>query len=148
MNPLVELANQTWIDLEGLLDDVDHQENERQLFVDDTYFFFQQRLSIYRQKRVHLENQIEKLSEEMCQLSDELQMPRIHLDSKFTLKEKRAFIEEKIDHFRRLIYERDKELIELRRSIEQKLKLIGNVSMNTEQVFARYFNFEKRESSV
>jgi len=134
MNPLVELANRTWNDLEKLIEDFDNQETERTSFINETCLFFQQRLSIYQQKRIELENHVEKLIEQMNQLSDELQMSRIVLQSKLNLKQKRIFINEKIDHLKNLIFERDKELIQLRLLINQKVQLIGNIQLQTEQV--------------
>ena len=135
MNPLSELANTTWLRLEDLLKDLDNSENERQTFVDDSRQFFEQRLSIYVQQRNELENHIKKLSEQMDQLSDELQIPRIIYDNiQMNLIEKRKFINENIDHLKNMIFQRDKELILLRQFIQIKANLIGNILINTDEV--------------
>lgn len=135
MNPLNELANKTWIRLEDLLKDFDENEKEYDIFVNDTQEFFQERLSIYEKQRFELENHIQKLLEQMNQLSDELKIPRITFDNQqITLKQKRIIINEKIGHLKNLIIERDKELIQLRKLIHIKIKLIGNIHINTDQV--------------
>jgi phenylpropionate dioxygenase-like ring-hydroxylating dioxygenase large terminal subunit len=139
MNPLSELANTTWLRLEDLLKDLDNSDKERQAFLDDSRQFFEQRLSIYEQQRNELENHINKLSEQMDQLSDELQIPRIiYNNNQMNLIEKRKFINENIDHLKNMIFQRDKELILLRQSIQIKANLIGNTLINTDEV--RIFN--------
>jgi hypothetical protein len=135
MNPLGELANQTWLRLEDFLRDFDDIDQERQLFIEDTHLFFEQRLSIYEKRRNELENHLKQLLEEMYQLFDELQMPRITFDNQqLTLREKRKLIHEKIDQLKNLIFERDKELIQLRQLIIHKAKFIGNIQINTDEV--------------
>ena len=133
MNPLTELSNRTWLRLEDLLRDLEGSNQERQLFLEDTRRFFEQRLSTYEQQRNELENHIDKLSEQMYQLYDELQIPRVIVDhnQQITLKEKRKFINDKIDQLKNMIFERDKELIQLRQLINQKIKLLGNISITS-----------------
>jgi hypothetical protein len=135
MHVLGELANTTWLRLEDLLKDLDDSDKERQAFVDDTRQFFLQRLSIYEQQRNELENHLKILSEQMDQLSDELQLPRIIFENnQMTLIEKRIFINDKIDRLKYMILERDKELIQLRQLIQIKANLIGNIQINTDEV--------------
>ena len=135
MHLLGELADATWLRLEDLLKDLDEGDRERQVFVDDTRQFFEQRLSIYEQRRNELENHIKKLTEQMFQLFDELQLPRIVDDNQqMTLTEKRIFINQKIDELKNMIFQRDKELIQLRQLIHLKAKLIGNIQINTDEV--------------
>lgn len=135
MNPLCELANQTWKHLEDLLEHFDEPERDYELFVKDTRLFFEQRLSIYEKQRKELENEVNILSEEMNHLSDQLEMPRITFDhSQVTLKEKKKFIYEKIDHLKYLIIQRNKELIQLRELIEIKMKILGNQQIDIDQV--------------
>jgi len=136
MHLLGELANITWLRLEDLLNNLDlDSEKERQVFVDDTRQFLEQRLAIYEQQRNQLENHVKKLSEQMYQLYDELQLPPIIFDNnQMTLINKRKLINEKIDQLKNMIFERDKELIQLRQLINIKVKLIGNIIINTDQV--------------
>jgi hypothetical protein len=136
MNPLTELSNRTWLRLEDFLQDFDESDRERQEFIEDTRLFFEQRLSIYEKRRHQLENDLKILSEQMYQLFDELQMPRITFDDnqKLSLKEKRKLINQKIEQLKNLIFERDKELIQLRQLISQKNKFIGNSQINTDEV--------------
>jgi hypothetical protein len=136
MHLLGELANTTWLRLEDLLNNLDlDSEKERQVFVDDTRQFIEQRLAIYEQQRNQLENHVKKLSEQMYQLYDELQLPPIIFDNnQMTLINKRKLINEKIDQLKNMIFERDKELIQLRQLINIKVKLIGNIIINTDQV--------------
>ena len=136
MNPLSELSNRTWLRLEDFLQDFDESDRERQEFIEDTRLFFEQRLSIYEKRRHQLENDLKILSEQMYQLFDELQMPRITFDDnqKLSLKEKRKLINQKIEQLKNLIFERDKELIQLRQLISQKNKFIGNSQINTDEV--------------
>jgi hypothetical protein len=135
MNPLGELANRTWLCLEDLLEDFDDSDQERQVFIEDTRLFFEERLSIYEQRRNELENHLKKLSEQMYQLFDELKIPRITFDNQqIKLREKRKLINDKIDQLKNLIFERDKELIQLRQLIINKIKFIGNIQINTDEV--------------
>jgi len=135
MHLLGELAHTTWLRLEALLKDLDENDKERQVFVDDTRQFFEQRLSIYEQRRNELENHLKKLSEQMYQLFDELKIPRITFDNQqIKLREKRKLINDKIDQLKNLIFERDKELIQLRQLIINKIKFIGNIQINTDEV--------------
>jgi hypothetical protein len=151
MHLLGELANTTWLRLEDLLNNLDlDSEKERQVFVDDTRQFLEQRLAIYEQQRNQLENHVKKLSEQMYQLYDELQLPPIILDnSQMTLINKRKLINEKIDQLKNMIFERDKELIQLRQLINIKVKLIGNIIINTDQVrkFKRFHVGKDRRGS-
>jgi hypothetical protein len=93
---------------------------------------------------------VKKLSEQMYQLYDELQLPPIILDnSQMTLINKRKLINEKIDQLKNMIFERDKELIQLRQLINIKVKLIGNIIINTDQVrkFKRFHVGKDRRGS-
>jgi chromosome segregation ATPase len=142
MNELCELANRTWLRLEDLLQDFDDNEKERQVFLDDTRQFFEERLSIYEKQRNEFENSIKKLSEQMYQLFDELQLPRITFDDKqLTLKEKRKYINEKIDQLKNMILQRDKEIIQLKQLINIKIKLIGNIQINIDEVRKTFLSF-------
>ncbi|CAF4455618.1 unnamed protein product [Rotaria sp. Silwood2] len=135
MHLLGELANVTWLRLEDLLKDLDEPDKERQAFVNDTRQFFEQRLSIYEQKRNELENSIKNLTEQMYQLYDELQLPRITFDNnQMTLIEKRNYINGKIDELKNMILERHKKLIQLRQLINIKTKLCGNININIDEV--------------
>ncbi|CAF0973615.1 unnamed protein product [Adineta steineri] len=138
MHLLGELAHTTWLRLEDLLNNLDiDSDKERQAFINDTRLFFEQRLSIYEQQRIELENDIKILSEQMYQLFDELNLPHITFDTnQITLIEKRKFINDKIDELKHLIFERDKELILLRQLIDSKMKLIGNTHINTDQILS------------
>jgi hypothetical protein len=151
MHLLGELANTTWLRLEDLLNNLDlDSEKERQVFVDDTRQFLEQRLAIYEQQRNQLENHVKKLSEQMYQLYDELQLPPIIFDNnQMTLIQKRKLINEKIDQLKNMIFERDKELIQLRQLINIKVKLIGNIIINTDQVriFKRFYVEKDRRGS-
>jgi len=151
MHLLGELANRTWLRLEDLLNNLDlDSEKERQVFVDDTRQFLEQRLAIYEQQRNQLENHVKKLSEQMYQLYDELQLPPIIFDNnQMTLINKRKLINEKIDQLKNMIFERDKELIQLRQLINIKVKLIGNIIINTDQVriFKRFHGGKDRRGS-
>ncbi len=135
MHDLGELADRTSRRLEDLLKDLDDSDQERQLFIEDTRRFFEERLSIYQQKRNQLENHLKNLLEQMNQLSDELQLPRIIFDHhQLTLKEKQIFINEKINQLTNLILERDKQINQLKQFIYIKIKLIGNIQINTNEV--------------
>ncbi|CAF1392066.1 unnamed protein product [Rotaria sp. Silwood1] len=135
MHLLGELANVTWLRLEDLLKNFDEPDKERQAFLDDTRQFFEQRLSIYEQKRNEIENFIKNLIEQMYQLCDELQLPRIIFDNNnMTLIEKRNCINEKINELKNMILERDKELIQLRQLINIKTKLCGNININIDEI--------------
>ncbi|CAF4091879.1 unnamed protein product [Rotaria sp. Silwood2] len=135
MHLLGELANVTWLRLEDLLKDLDEPDKERQAFVNDTRQFFEQRLSIYEQKRNELENSIKNLTEQMYQLYDELQLPRITFDNnQMTLIEKRNYINGKIDELKNMILERHKKLIQLRQLINIKTKLCGNININIDEI--------------
>jgi hypothetical protein len=151
MHLLGELANTIWLRLEDLLNNLDlDSEKERQVFVDDTRQFLEQRLAIYEQQRNQLENHVKKLSEQMYQLYDELQLPPIIFDNnQMTLIQKRKLINEKIDQLKNMIFERDKELIQLRQLINIKVKLIGNIIINTDQVriFKRFYVEKDRRGS-
>jgi len=151
MHLLGELANRTWLRLEDLLNNLDLDiEKERQVFVDDTRQFLEQRLAIYEQQRNQLENHVKKLSEQMYQLYDELQLPPMIFDNnQMTLINKRKLINEKIDQLKNMIFERDKELIQLRQLINIKVKLIGNIIINTDQVrkFKRFHGRKDRRGS-
>jgi hypothetical protein len=135
MNPLGELADRTWLRLQELLKDYDESEKECEIFLDDTRQFFEQRLSIYEKKRNELENDVQNLSERMFELFDELKLPRITFDDKrLTLKQKQKLINDKINQLKNMILERDKKLIKLRKLIYTKIKLIGNIQINIDQV--------------
>lgn len=136
MHLLGEVANQTWLRLEDLLQDLDlDRDKERQAFIEDTQEFFRKRLAIYEHERNQLENHVKNLEEQMFQLFDELQLPRISIDrQKFTLVAQRKLINEKIDELKELILGRDKELIQLRESIKIKTKFIGNIHINVDEV--------------
>jgi len=140
MNELGELGNHTWLRLEDLIKDFDDSDKERQVFLDDSRQFFEERLLIYEQQRNELENHIKKLSEQMYKLFDELNLPRITFDDQqITLKEKRKYINNKIDQLKNMIIERDKELIQLKQLINIKIKLIGNISINIDEVRKKKF---------
>jgi len=135
MHALGELANTTWLRLEDLLKDFDDIDEKREVFINDTRQFFEKRLSMYQQQRNELENHVKKLLEQMYQLFDELKLPRIIFDdNQITLKEKRILINEKIDQLKNMIFERDKEFIQLKKLINIKIKLIGNIQINIEEV--------------
>ncbi|CAF4350817.1 unnamed protein product [Rotaria magnacalcarata] len=135
MHLLGELADATWLRLEDLLKDLDEPDKERQAFIDDTRQFFEQRLSIYRDKRKELENSIKKLNEQMYQLFDKLQLPRIKYDNnQMTLIEKRKTINEKIDELTNMVLERDRKLIQLRQIVYIKAKLTENMHINIDEV--------------
>jgi hypothetical protein len=135
MNELGELSNRTWLRLEDLLKDFDDSDKERQIFIDDTRQFFEERLLIYQQQRNELENHIKKLSEQMYKLFDELNLPRITFNNQqITLKEKRKYINNKIEELKNMIIERDKQLIQLKQLINIKIKLIGNIQINIDEV--------------
>ncbi|CAF0843091.1 unnamed protein product [Adineta ricciae] len=136
MHLLGEIANQTWLRLEDLLQDLElDRDKERRAFIEDTQEFFRKRLAIYEQERNELENHVKNLAEQMFQLFDELQLPRISIDrQKLTLMAQRKLINEKIDELKELILERDKELIQLRESITIKMKFIGNIHINVDEI--------------
>lgn len=147
MHLLGELANAVSIRLEDLLKDLDEADKERQAFIDDTRQYFEQRLSIYEKKRYELENYVTSLMEQMHELCDKLQLPRITFDNnQMTLIEKRKCINEKIDELKNMILERDKKLIELRQLIDIKAKLTGNIYINIEEV-RKLFYFLKNYKS-
>ena len=132
MNPLCELADQTWRYLQDLIDGM---EEENQLFLGDTRRFFEERLSIYEKQRKELENHVEILVEEMNRLSDQLELPRISFDHSIrTLKEKKNFINEKIIQLKDLVIQQDKELMKFREFILRKNQILGNEQININQV--------------
>ena len=135
MDPLGELVHATSLRLEDLLSDLDEPDKERQLFLDDTRQFFEQRLSIYVKRRNELEDSIKKLLEHMYELCDELQVPRIIIDdTRMTLIEKRKYINEKINELKSMIIERDKQLTHLRQLIKIRAKLLGNIHIDNDEV--------------
>ena len=132
MNPLCELADQTWRYLQDLIDGM---EEENQLFLGDTRRFFEERLSIYEKQRKELEHHLEILVEEMNRLSDQLELPRISFDHSIrTLKEKKNFINEKIIQLKDFIIQQDKELMKFREFILRKNQILGNEQININQV--------------
>lgn len=135
MNLLGELVNATWLRLEDLLKDLDEPDEERQVFIDDTRQFFEQRLSIYVKKRLELETSIKELEEKMYQLFDKLELPRVkYSDREMTLIEKQKSINDKINELNSMVIENDKKLAHLRQSIIIKAKLIGNNYHNVDEV--------------
>ena len=136
MNPLGELAHRIWQRLDILLEDFNQPDQERQAFLHDSESFFQHRLSIYEERRKEKEKQLESLFDEAFRLCDELQLPRssIKNDQEISLKEKEKYLYEQIQHLKSLIYERDKELIQLRDMIQIKCRLLGNRTIQTDEV--------------
>ena len=102
MHLLGELADQTWSRLEALLVNFDESDRERRAFLDDTRQFFQQRLTIYEQRRIELEKQIELLLGEVHRLCDELQLPRttIEIPPTLTLRDKDKYLREQIERLK------------------------------------------------
>ena len=135
-NTLVELAEQTWLRLEKLLLDLDENDQERQSFVNDTRIFFEQRLSVYESRKIELEKRTNDFLDEIHRLRDQLRLPKdpIEIDETLSIREKQNYLEEQIQNLRKLLDERDKELIQLRHVVALKAKLIGNIELNTEQV--------------
>jgi hypothetical protein len=138
MHPLAELADRTWLRFESLLTDCDEPTgDERVALVEDTRLFFEQRLSPFEQRRTTLVKHIASLLEQADRLCDELQQPRLNIDKddeRVSLKDKEKSVREQIEGLQRLICERDKELIHLRRIIGTKSALIGSVDINTDEV--------------
>lgn len=143
MHPLGELANRTGHRLEILLQDFDQQDQERQAFLRDTEQFFQQRLSIYEERRQEREKQLEGLFHQAYRLCDELCLPRstIQNDEEISLNEKEKYLHEQIERLKNLIYERDKELIQLHETIQLKCHLLGNVTVQTDEVSKERRNY-------
>ena len=138
MHLLGELADQTWSRLEALLVNFDDSDQQRRAFLDDTRQFFQQRLTIYEQRRIQLEKQTELLLDEVHRLCDELQLPRttIEIPSALTWKDKDKYLREQIEQLKVRLFERDKELIQLRESIRIRSQVIGLDPPDTEQILS------------
>jgi SMC interacting uncharacterized protein involved in chromosome segregation len=145
MHLLGELAHKTWLRLEILLNDLDENDKERQAFVDDTRLFFEERLSTYEQRRNQLENRLKTLLEQIYELCDELQQPRTLADhSQMALGERERYFLGHIEQLKAMIFERDKELIQLRQHIQNKATFIGKIQIKTEQVRADVQRFIRR----
>ena len=138
MHLLGELADQTWSSLEALLVNFDESDRERRAFVDDRRQFFQQRLTIYEQGRIELEKQIELLLGEVHRLCDELQLPRttVEIPPALTLRDKDKYLREQIERLKVRLFERDKELIQLRETIRIRSQVIGLDPPDTEQILS------------
>lgn len=135
MHLLGELAHKTWLRLEILLNDLDENDEERQAFIDDTRQFFDERLSTYEQRRDQLQTHLETLLQQIHQLYDELQEPRTLDDySQMALNEREKYFLGQIEQLKAKIFERDKELIQLRQDIQNKARFIGMIPIQTEQV--------------
>ena len=138
MHLLGELADQTWSRLEALLVNFDDSDQQRRAFLDDTRQFFHQRLMIYEQRRIQLEKQTKLLLDEVHRLCDELQLPRttIEIPSALTLKDKDKYLREQIEQLKVRLFERDKELIQLRETIRIRSQVIGLDPPDIEQVLS------------
>lgn len=136
MNLLTQLAEQTWLRLDELLLDLDYTGNERQLFVDETKVFFEERLLIYEKQRNQLEETSKTLRDELNRLADELGLDRSQFNTQpnSSIKQKQEFLRKEIDRLKILLNERNKELVQLRQIIGLKVKIIGNVAANPDEV--------------
>ena len=155
MHLLGELAHKTWLRLEILLNDLDENDKERQAFIDDTRQFFEERLSTYEQRRHQLESRLDTLLERIHQLCDELQQSRPVDDlSQMALSERERHFLDQIEQLKGKIFERDKELIQLRQRIQNKAMFLGMIQIQTEQVrthahiFTRDIEREKTSGEV
>ena len=138
MHLLGELADQTWSRLEALLANFDNADQERRAFLDDTRQFFQARLAIYEQRRMELEKQIDVLLGEVYRLCDELQLTRttVEIPATLNLKDKDKYLREQIELLKARLFERDRELIQLRETIRVRRAVIGLDPSNTEQILS------------
>jgi hypothetical protein len=155
MDLLISLAEQTSIRLEQYLIDFDDADQQRDDFHQATRLFFDEQFSRFEERRKELETNLRILSIEVQHLCDELGLSPLHIDEHGTktIKEKEKFFQQQLIHLKGLIYERDKELIQLKQSIEVKVSLIGIDNIVLEKVCSIFdqwifFFFSSIESRI